>query len=306
MMLKSVLITGSNAGLGKESAKQLAIQGVEKVYLGCRNEAKAKQAKQELEQTTGKSVFEIVLLDVSNLESVRSAVAKIEDPIEGLIMNAGGIGGASSVNKTRDSVTQIFAVNVLGHVVLAEELLKAGKLTKVGLFVGTEASRGYADMGMKKPDLATSSPDEFASIASGSFFYGPDATDPMVQYGPVKYVGTMWMSSLSRQYPDVRLITMSPGATTGTEGTSAMAWHKQIYFKVMMRVAQMMGKMHGVEVGAKRLVDGVLDDSYKTGIFYASKEGASGEICDQVVHLSDLANQEFQDNARQAVLRFIS
>ncbi|MGF1741770.1 SDR family NAD(P)-dependent oxidoreductase [Vibrio profundum] len=79
--------TCRHAGLGKESAKQLAIRGVEKVYLGCRNEAKTKQAKQELEKTTGKSVFEIVLIDVSNLASVRSAVAQIER----LIMNAEGI-----------------------------------------------------------------------------------------------------------------------------------------------------------------------------------------------------------------------
>ncbi len=45
-MLKSILITGANAGLGKETARQFALQGgMEKIYLGCRNEAKAKIAK---------------------------------------------------------------------------------------------------------------------------------------------------------------------------------------------------------------------------------------------------------------------
>ena len=34
-MIKSVLITGANAGLGKDSARQFALQsGIEKVYLG--------------------------------------------------------------------------------------------------------------------------------------------------------------------------------------------------------------------------------------------------------------------------------
>jgi NAD(P)-dependent dehydrogenase (short-subunit alcohol dehydrogenase family) len=45
-MLKSVLITGTNGGLGKETARQLALQdGIERIYLGCRNEEKAKAAK---------------------------------------------------------------------------------------------------------------------------------------------------------------------------------------------------------------------------------------------------------------------
>jgi NAD(P)-dependent dehydrogenase (short-subunit alcohol dehydrogenase family) len=70
-MLKSVLITGANGGLGKETARQLALQdGIERIYLGCRNEEKAKAAKLELEESTGKSVFEIILMDISNLNSV--------------------------------------------------------------------------------------------------------------------------------------------------------------------------------------------------------------------------------------------
>ena len=90
-MIKSVLITGANAGLGKESARQLASQnGIEKIYLGCRNEEKAKAAKLDLEESTGKSIFEIVLIDVTDLNSVRSAVESLNEPIDALIMNAGG------------------------------------------------------------------------------------------------------------------------------------------------------------------------------------------------------------------------
>ena len=153
-MAKSILITGASGGLGKECARQLAmLDETEKIYLACRNEEKAKAAKLSLEQSTGKSIFEIVLMDVSNLNSVRAAVESISEPVEGLVMNAGGMGGKNPGEKTADGVIQMFAVNVLGHVVLLDELLKAKKLTKVVLYAGSEAARGVPKMGMKRPKL---------------------------------------------------------------------------------------------------------------------------------------------------------
>ena len=101
-MLKSILITGANAGLGKESARQMALQaGVEKIYLGCRNPEKAKAAKQELELLTGKNIFEIVKIDVSDLDSVKAAVKSLKEPVEGLVMNAGGTGGKEFYQKNK-------------------------------------------------------------------------------------------------------------------------------------------------------------------------------------------------------------
>ena len=122
--IQSVLITGANAGLGREASRQLALQsGIEKIYLGCRDDAKAQAAKAELEAETGRSIFEIVLLDVSNPDSVRAAVRRLENPVDAVILNAGGTGGTSPIARTSDGVTNIFAVNVLGHVVLVDELL---------------------------------------------------------------------------------------------------------------------------------------------------------------------------------------
>ena len=40
--IQSVMITGANAGLGREAARQLAMRnGIEKIYLACRNQEKA-------------------------------------------------------------------------------------------------------------------------------------------------------------------------------------------------------------------------------------------------------------------------
>jgi len=61
-----------------------------------------------------------------------------------------------------------------------------------------------------------------------------------------------------------------------------------------------------LEVGAKQLVDGISEDRYKSGVFYASKEGKlSGEVVDQSTFYTDLKNTSFQDNADKAIHRFI-
>jgi len=305
-MAKSILITGANGGLGKECARQLAmLDETEKIYLACRNEEKAKAAKLSLEQSTGKSIFEIVLMDVSNLNSVRAAVESISEPVEGLVMNAGGMGGKNPGEMTADGVTQMFAVNVLGHVVLLDELLKAKKLTKVALYAGSEAARGVPKMGMKRPKLETSSVDEFASIIDGSFF--DNKIDPMVVYGPVKYIAAMWMSSVARRNPDIRIVTMSPGGTSGTNVMNDLPPVMKFMFTIVgLRLMPLFGLMHKLEFGAKRFVDCLTDESYQSGRFYGSKAPVlTGPLVEQGTIFEDLNNQKFQDNANQAIHRFI-
>lgn len=306
-MNKSVLITGANGGLGKDSARQLAmINGTEKIYLACRNLAKAEEAKQSLEKSTGKTIFEIVIMDVSNPDSVRSAVAGLKEPIDALIMNAGGMGGKSPMDVTSDGVTSLFAANVLGHVVLLDELLKEKKLNNVALYAGSEGARGVEDMGMNRPALKTSSEDEFASVIDGTFFDGQ--TDPMEVYGYIKYVAALWISSEARKNPDLRLITVSPGFTSGTAVMNDLPLGKRLMFKYIMLpiVAPLKGLVHKLEKGAKRFVDGINSDTFKSGIFYASKAKLlTGPVIDQSTIFEDLNNSSYQDSANAAIHRFI-
>ena len=210
-MNKSILITGANGGLGKETARQLALmKETEKIYLLCRNEIKAKAAKADLEKTTGRSIFEIVIADVSKPASVRKAVASLTEPLDAIVMNAGGIGGKTSFELTKEGTSQMFANNLLGHVVLVDELLKADKLKKVALYAGSEAARGIKSMGHKAPELTNYSVKEFSSIIDGSKFKGKK--DQMEYYGFVKYMTALWMGAKARKKPRIRFITMSPGS----------------------------------------------------------------------------------------------
>lgn len=306
-MNKSILITGANAGLGKESARQLAmINGTEKIYLACRNLTKAEEAKQSLENSTGKSIFEIIIMDVSDPNSVRSAVAGLKEPIDALIMNAGGMGGKSPMDITSNGVTSLFAANVLGHVILLDELIKEKKLNKVALYAGSEGARGVEDMGMNRPALKTSSEDEFATVIDGTFF--DTQTDPMEAYGYIKYMAALWISSEARKNPNLRLITMSPGFTSGTAVMNDLPLAKRLMFKYFMMpiVAPLKGLVHKLDKGAKRFVDGINNDTFKSGVFYASKvKKLTGAVVDQSTIFQDLNNFSYQDNANAAIHRFI-
>lgn len=307
-MNKIVMITGANAGIGKETARQLALKPeTEKVYLACRNLTKAQAAKQELEDATGKYIFEILIMDVSNPDSVREAVSKLREPIDALIMNAGGTGGKSPAELTKDGVTNITATNLLGHVVLVDELLKDNKLKNVALFASSEAARGVKKMGMKRPDLKTSSIEEFATVFDGSFFSSD--FDPMQVYGVVKYGGTLWMSAMARQNPDIKFLSISPGGTRGTQGFDDLPLIQKIMFKYvgMPIFMPLMGMSHSLKKGAQRFVNSINDPSLRSGGFYASKESVlTGPLVEQEGMFSDLTNERYQDNASAAIHQFIN
>src|SRR5579862_7226206 len=300
---KTVLITGANAGIGKDVARQLALRPeIARIYLACRNEERAKTARAELEAATGRRIFDIVLMDVADLGSVRSALADIDGSVDALVMNAGVI-GPHSMALTGDGVTNVFATNVLGHVVLLEGLLAEGRLGEVAVFAGSEAMRGVPKLRMKGPSFVSTSADELAGVIDGSYFADRKPGFSLA-FGQAKYIGALWMAYLARQYPDRRFITVSPGNTTGTQAASQLPLPMRIAAKYVMPT---LGLAHKLDVGAKRLVDGVTDPTLSRGLFYASPANKlKGPLVNQADFLPDLANPSFQDNANEAIHRFIS
>ncbi len=305
---KVALITGAKAGIGKEVARQLALSGAYRtIYLACRNPSKATVAKKDLETATGTAIFEIVIMDVSDPASVRAALSSLNEPIDDLVMNAGGSGGKTPLALTKDGVTEIFASNVLGHVVLLDGLITADKLGRAAVFVGSEAARGFPRLGMKRPTLATSSVDEFASLCDGTYFRGRKA-DGTLAYGQVKYVGALWMASAARRHPTLRLITMSPGNTRGTDVARDFPLPLRLLMTYVLLpvIAPLFGMVHDVDHGAKRLIEGLTDETLKSGSFYGSKANTlTGPMIDQSEIFPDLANKTYQDNASDAVHRFV-
>ena len=287
---KTVLITGANAGIGKDVARQLALRSeMARIYLACRNQDRAATAKAELEAATGRSIFDIILMDVADLGSVRAGLAAINGSLDALVMNAGVIGGKAPMDLTADGATTLFATNVLGHVVLLEGLLAEDRLGEVAVFAGSEAARGIPKLRMKRPSFVSTSADELATVIDGSYF-ADRKYDRNLAFGQVKYIGALWMAHLARQYPDLRFITVSPGNTTGTQAAAGAAPPLRFVAKHIM---PHLGISHALEEGSKRLVDGVTDPTLSSGAFYASGANKlNGPMVNQANFLPDLANHQ--------------
>lgn len=316
--MKTVLITGANAGLGYESARQLAsVDGVEKVILACRSPDKAEAAKASLEESTGKTDFyQVLIMDVSKLDSVRKAVDELDTStniIDGLLLNAGGGGGATPAELTEAGVTAIFAANVLGHVLLVDLLLEKKKITSGGsvVYSGSEGVRGISTLGMPPVVLKDHSVEEIVAIADGSRF-SPKEQNFNDMYPITKFVATLWMGAMARKGApnNIRFVTMSPGMTSGTNVADKAPAIQQFIFKwILYPVLGLFGNAHGPAIGAKRYLDALLDEksgTFKSGRFYATKgPGASGEVGDQETFTDVFYNEDYQNKANEAIHKFI-
>ena len=128
--------------------------------------------------------------------------------------------------------------------------------------------------------------------------------DRNLAFGQVKYIGALWMAHLARQYPDLRFITVSPGNTTGTQAAAGAGLPLRFAAKHIM---PHLGISHELEVGSKRLVDGVIDPTLSSGVFYASAANKlTGPLVNQADIFPDLANPTLQDLANEAIHRFIT
>ncbi|KAK7866945.1 hypothetical protein R5R35_014720 [Gryllus longicercus] len=133
---KTVLVTGANSGIGKETAKEMARRGA-RVLMACRNQETAEKARAEVLATAGEGAsVEVVPLDLSSLESVRACAKRVlqsERRLDVLVHNA-GYANTFARKLSADGHELTMATNHLGPFLLTHlliDLLKRSKPARV-------------------------------------------------------------------------------------------------------------------------------------------------------------------------------
>ena len=162
MQGKVCIVTGSNTGIGKETARGLAQRGAT-VVLACRDVVKAGAARDDIARSTGRTDVEVEALDLGSTASIRAFAARFKakhDRLDVLVNNAGV--WTTSRATTSDGFESIFGVNHLGTFLLTQELL---------------------------PLLKSSAPSRIVVLSSALHYRGKMVWDDL-QYERRKYSGT--------------------------------------------------------------------------------------------------------------------
>lgn len=120
---KTIIVTGSNVGLGKEAVKHFVRLNAKTVIVAVRSIAKGEAAKAEIEAESGRTgVVEVWELDLSYYASVKTFAKRAAslDCLHAAILNAGI---APQKYETAEDNESAITVNVISNVLLGLLLL---------------------------------------------------------------------------------------------------------------------------------------------------------------------------------------
>ena len=141
---KTAIVTGSNTGLGFETALDLYQKGAI-VYVACRNEEKGLDAIERMKAISDGGELVYGHLDLANLSSVKKFAEKViatESRLDLLVNNAGVM--IPPPSKSEDGFELQFGVNFIGHFALTGHLFNLLEST-VGSRVVTLSSIAHRD-----------------------------------------------------------------------------------------------------------------------------------------------------------------
>lgn len=120
---KVCLVTGSNSGIGKETALALAEMGAN-VVMVVRNKERSEDARLEIIEKSGNDSVDLLICDLCSMNTIRNLALEFKkkyDHLDVLVNNAGAVFNKRQV--TVEGFEMTLAVNYLAPFLLTHELL---------------------------------------------------------------------------------------------------------------------------------------------------------------------------------------
>ena len=257
---KICIITGSNSGIGKETAIGLAEMGAT-IVMVVRDQGRGEKARTEIVNQTGNSSVDLMICDLSSMNSIRhfaEEFKKKHDRLDVLMNNAGATFSKREV--TSEGFERNFAVNYLGPFLLTHELLSLLKSSAPSRIINV--SSGLAKNG--RVDL-----DDLQSEKNyaGTKFYSPSRAPA---YDNAKLMLEMFTYELASRLKGsgVTVNVLMPGFTATNLGKNSGSLSSYIMFKMVRPMQQ------SAEKGAETSVYLASSDEVKdlTGKCFAKKK----------------------------------
>lgn len=267
--MKTVLITGSNVGIGFATSRFLAARSDWHVLLACRNKAKATAAIAMIKKRHPEARLSFVPLDLFSLASVRGVPEVLDamriSQLNGLILNAGGINmKAKSLEFSEDGFERTFQLNFLGHFLLVNLLVKQMAEPARIIFVSSDLHDPTATkMGKLMPPKYGSVEDLARGIVTAA------KLKPMARYATAKMYAMMTAYELDRRLRKagipISVNSWSPGVVPTTQAGRGMS---PVLKLIMMSnwFVSFMGSHRSTEEEAAQALGGLLIDSRYSGV----------------------------------------
>lgn len=147
---KVCVVTGANAGIGRETALGIAKLGAT-VVMVCRDRERGEAAQHEIKQQSGNDRIELMICDLASQNAIREFAKEFKlrnDRLDILVNNAGVLLRERSL--TEDGVESTFAINHLGYFLVTTlllEVLKKSAPSRIVNVSSTAHKYGKIDIG---------------------------------------------------------------------------------------------------------------------------------------------------------------
>jgi NAD(P)-dependent dehydrogenase (short-subunit alcohol dehydrogenase family) len=244
------IVTGSNTGLGYDTARVLAARGA-RVVMAVRDTAKGDAAAARIRELSKGAEVTVHELDLGSLASVRAAAAELAaaHPRIDLLINNAGVMYPPKQN-TADGFELQFGTNHLGHFALTGLLLKN--------LLGVDGSRVVA--------VASIAHNIRAKIDFADLQWETRRYDRVASYGQSKLANLMFTYDLQRRLAAAKAKTIAVAAHPGVAATELV---RHVPGAGLPGVSWLSGRLLNTsELGALPTLRAATDPAVRGGQYY--------------------------------------